>query len=91
MDLFGGNTPQPKGKEPGKKKRFTTIAAGNPMRQKPPYGYGNGPAGKKCKDCKFRFKVGKYNKCEFRRDTNGHRTDIRENWHACRKFEPKEE
>lgn len=66
--------------------QMKTLTHDNPCVRK----YGEGPAGKKCKDC--RHLIAKrysktYYKCTFRGDTNGPGTDHRVSWQACAKWE----
>lgn len=84
-DLFGDQV-EPIDTRPRAKRR--NLADGNPMVKR----VGPGPPGKRCKHCHFHYTKGRsktYHKCEFQGDTAGPGTDIRANWPACSKFEPK--
>jgi hypothetical protein len=86
MDLFGNDEPQ---KEPQRRRRGKTKSGSllfNPCIQS----YGEGPAGTKCKTCKYllyKHQTKRYYKCHFRYITSGPGSDHKINWPACGKYQ----
>ncbi|AUD00969.1 hypothetical protein [Spirosoma pollinicola] len=81
-NLFGEEIPMPvKSGKPGKPKTNPLIPV-----------YGEGPAGKKCKDCQFQFfrqYAKSYSKCEKREVSSSPKTDHNSRYQACGLFQPK--
>jgi hypothetical protein len=85
MDLFGEDTPQKEPQRRRKKNKSGSLIF-NPCINS----YGEGPAGAKCKTCKYllyKHRTRRYYKCHFRYITSGPGSDHKINWPACGKYE----